>query len=157
MKRILIFSSPGMMTPRRTVQGAPAATNAAMSSLLVMQQTIDGKERLRLERIGHLQRRFGGTEQHGWLDVGETTDVSRHMCLVGVAGTRGEIRQALLHACLSRSLEKTLKTQHRLKHFWTVANGSQKSAVELTFADPNPTAQALDKTAWLVRDALDSG
>jgi hypothetical protein len=146
-----------MMTPRRTVKVAAAAAIAAMSSLLVMQQTIDGKERSRLEQIGHLQGRFGGTEQHGWLDIGETTDVSRHMCLVGVAGTRGEIRQALLHAGLSRSLEKTLKTQHGLKHFWTVANGSRKSAVEMTFADPNPTAQALDTTAWMAREPLDSG
>jgi hypothetical protein len=122
-----------------------------------MHQTIVRRERLRLEQIGHLQGRFDGTEQHSWPDVGETMDVTSHMRLIGVAGTHGEIRQALLGARLARSLEKTLETQHRLKHLWTVANGSRKSPMKLTFAYPDPVAQLLDTAMRMAREPLDTG
>ena len=88
-----------------------------------MHKTLVRRERLRLEQIGHLKSRFGGTEQHGWPEVGETLDIASHMGLIGVAGTRGEMRYALLAAHLARGLEKALETQHGLKHLWAVANG----------------------------------
>jgi len=75
-----------------------------------------------LEQIGHLQGRFGGTEQFRWPEVGKAVNITSHMRLIGIAGVHGEISQALLWTHLARDLEKTLETQHGLKHLWTVAN-----------------------------------
>jgi len=88
---------------------AAAAAIPARSSLLVMHQTIVRRERFRLEQNGHLQGRFGGTQRVSWPEVGEELDVTSHMRLISVTGTRGETCQALLRARLARSLEKTLE------------------------------------------------
>ena len=88
---------------------AAVAAIPAMSSLLVMHQTIVRREGFRLEQIGHLQGRFGGTQQLSWPEVSETLDVTSRMRLISLTGTRGEICQALLRARLARSLEKTLE------------------------------------------------
>ena len=77
-----------------------------------MHKTLVRRERLRLEQIGHLKSRFGGTEQHGWPEVGETLDIASHMGLIGVAYTGGEIRQASLLSRRARYLEKAPEPQH---------------------------------------------
>ena len=97
-----------------------------------------------LEQIGQLQGGFGGTEQFSRSEVGKAVNITRHMCLISVAGVHGKICQALLGAHLARGLEKTLETQHRLKHLWTVANGGRKPPMKLTFADPNRVTQLSD-------------
>src|ERR1700674_1654512 len=109
-----------------------------------------------LEQIGHLQSRLGGTEQLSWPDAGETVNITSHMRLIGIAGIHGEICQALLGSGLSRRLEKTVETQHGLKHLWTAANGSRKSPVKLTFAYPDPVAQLPDMAVGRAREPLDT-
>jgi hypothetical protein len=36
-----------------------------------------------LEQIGHLQGRFGGTEQFRWPEVGKAVNITSHMRLIG--------------------------------------------------------------------------
>jgi hypothetical protein len=79
------------------------------------------------------------------------------MRLIGVAGARGEICEALLRASLSRDLEKTLKTQHGLKHLWTIPDGGRKSPVKLTFTDSDPPAQLRDTALRMLREPPDAG
>ena len=89
-------------------------------------------------------------------ETGEALDIASHMRLIGVADTHGEICQALRRARLARSLEKTLKTQHGLKHLWTVASGSRKPPMKLSFADPDPLAQLPDAAVRMARKPLDA-
>jgi hypothetical protein len=66
MKIILIFSSPDMASPLRKMKVAPAAAISAMSSLLVVHQTI-AKFQLRAATRCSL---CGATEKCGYASVG---------------------------------------------------------------------------------------
>jgi hypothetical protein len=78
------------------------------------------------------------------------------MCLIGIAGNRGEICQAVGRACFARSLEQALETQDGLKRLWTITNSSRKPPMKLTLAYPDPTAQLHDAAARTARKPLNT-
>jgi len=94
-----------------------------------------------LEQIGHAQGTLGGPEQNGRRAIGETSHFACHVSLIGIARNCGQVCKRLLGARSTCEIQKTLKTQHRLKCLRTIANGSRESPLKLPMAHSDPLAE----------------
>src|SRR6516162_7166285 len=56
-----------------------------------------------------------------------------------------------------KMFQSVLRFQRLLKHLWTIANGSRKSPMKLTFAHPDPVAQLPDSAVRMAREPPDTG
>jgi hypothetical protein len=76
--------------------------------------------------------------------------------LIGIARDHGQVCKRLLRARFACAIQKTLKTQHRLKCLRTIANSSRESTLKLPMADSDPLTELLNPTVRVASKPSDA-
>src|SRR5262249_16532271 len=105
---------------------------------------------------GHSQRTCSRWHQGGGCAASEASDLSCHVRLIGISSDRGQVRERGWAGRSVCEIKESLKAQHRLKHFWTVADGRRKTPLELPVAESDPLAQLLNGCVWAARKPSDT-
>jgi hypothetical protein len=64
--------------------------------------------------------------------------------LIGITRSRGQVCERLRCARSACEIQKTLKTQHRLKYLRSITNGSREAPLKLPMAHSNPLTALLN-------------